>query len=272
MANDSSGTSREARRAAEPVEASESPHPLAVALRSAVSLAFASGLSPEEVGDIVADLERWARNQPQASAADQSAGALHAVGELTQHWSTEAEFLDNGHPRVLPLRGRKGSFAALARRTGAFKNAAEALELLVRHGAAASDGKTVELKTRIVIANWATPEARARAWMSAVALLNTLNLNASDRTKYEKRPERTAINMDFPASAMRALRDKVEEHGDVFLLVLDHFMREHAELAKARGEPTKAVGVGFMEFDVPRLAQEEQSASPRKRRRKAGQP
>ena len=231
MANDSSGTSREAGRAAEPVEASESLHPLAVALRSAVSLAFASGLSPDEVSDIVADVEAG-RAASRASAADESAGTLHAAGELTQHWSTEAEFLDNGHPRVLPLKGRKGSFAALARRTGAFKNATEALELLTRHGAAESDGKTVKLKTRIVIANWATPEARARAWMSAVAHLNTLNLNASDRPKYEKRPERTAINMDFPASAMPALRDKVEEHGDAFLLVLDQFMREHAELAR----------------------------------------
>lgn len=248
------------------METSDSLHPLAVALRSTVSLAFASGLCPEEVGDMVADLESWARNQPRASAADQPAGALHAAGELTQHWSTEAEFLDNGRPRVLPLRGRTGSFAALVRRTGTFKNVAEALDVLTRHQAVASDGKAVKLLSRIVIANWATPEARARAWMSAVAHLNTLNLNSSDRPKYEKRPERTATNMDFPTSALPALRDKVEEHGDAFLLVLDRFMREHAERAKERGEPTRAVGVGFMQFDVPRLAQDD-PATPQRRRR-----
>lgn len=273
MANDSPRAPRQGDPPAEPAEASEDLHPLAVALRSAVSLAFASGLSPDEVSDIVGDVEKWSRRQPRVAVTGGWAGTVHAAGELTQRWSTDTEFLDNeGHPRILPLKGRKGSFAALARRTGAFKNTAEALEVVTRHGAAESDGKTVKLKTRIVIADWTTPEARARAWMSAVSHLNTLNLNASDRPKDEKRPERMALNMDFPTSVLPALRKKVEEHGDAFLLLLDQFMREHAERARERGEPTQAIGIGFTMFDVPRLAEGEQPTSPRKRRPKARRP
>jgi len=255
------------------VEDSEGLHPLAVALRSAVSLAFASGLGPEEVSAIVGEVDAWSRRQPRISATEGSARALQAAAELTQHWSTDAEFLDaEGNPRILPLKGRMGSFEALRRRSGAFKTSAEALDVLARHGAAETDGKGVKLLSRIVIANWATPEARARAWMSCVAHLTTLNLNSSDRPKYEKRPERTAINRDFPVSALPALWDKVEEHGDAFLLVLDQFMREHAERARVRGEPTQAVGVGFMQFDVPQLAQDEPSTSHQKRRPKARRP
>ena len=272
VANDSSRTARQGTPAAEPVEASENLHPLEVALRSAVSLAFASGLSPDEVSDIVGDVEKWSRRQPRMAVTGGWAGTVHAAGELTQRWSTDAEFLDNGQPRVLPLKGRKGSFAALARRTGVFKNSAEALEVLARHGAAESDGKTVTLKTRIVIADWTTPEARARAWMSAVTHLNTLNLNASDRPKDEKRPERMALNMNFPTSVLPALRKMVEKHGDAFLLLLDQFMREHAESARERGEPTQAIGVGFTMFDVPRLGEDKQPPSPRKRRPKARRP
>jgi hypothetical protein len=252
---------------------SDSLHPLALLLRSAVSLALASGLDPEAVGEIVGDVEEWLQRQPRARVAKRSPGILHAASELTQNWCTESEFLDDqGRPRILPMKGRKSSFSALVRRTGVFKTASDGLEALVRHGAAESDGKVVKLLSRTVIANSATPEARARAWMSSVAHLNTLSFNFSDRPKAEKKPERTAVNFRFPVSAIPALRDTAEAHGEAFLVFLDQYMKEHEDRAAERGEPTQGVGVGFWQFDLPTLHADTYGRAPRRpKTRKAKQ-
>jgi hypothetical protein len=265
VSGDSVRRTRRTDPAGEALEASASLHPLALLLRSAVSLALASGLDPEEVGGILSEVEEWLQRQSRSRVADRSVGILHAASELTQYWCTESEFLDdNGRPRILPMKGKKGSFSALVRGTGTFKTASGGLEALVRHGAAESDGKVVKLLSRTVIANSATPEARARAWMSSVAHLNTLIFNFADRPKAEKKPERTAVNLRFPVSAIPALRDTAEAHGEAFLVFLDQYMKEHEDRAAERGEPTQGVGVGFWQFDLPTLHADRYVPAPRR--------
>ena len=228
--------------------------PLAALLKSVASLALASGVTPAEVSAMVAEAAAWARRQAPTSAGAGSAGLIHAAADLAQRWSTEADFLDgDGKSLDLPLKGRAPSFAALVKREGSFATTAEALEVLIRHGVAESDGKVVKLLTRTVIADPGTPEGLARAWMSSVAHLNTLIRNVSGRTLADRRPERTAVNLHFPVNSVPALQKMVEEHGQTFLVFIDQFMREHEERAIERGEPTQGVGVGFWQFDVPTI-------------------
>ena len=242
-------------RSAGGAETRESLRKLATVVQAATGMALAGGSDPADISQLFLDLSAWASQQHGEDVTSQSLAIIHAAAGLTQCWSADSEFLDaRGQPNVLPLKGRRRSFAVLVRRAGGFSNASKALAVLMRHKAAASDGATVTLLSRTVIAHWATPEARARAWMASVAHLNTLNLNLSDRPQSEKRPERTVVSLRFPVKAMPVLRKAVEAQGEAFLVFLDQLMKELEERAIERGEATVGVGVGFWQFDVPTLA------------------
>lgn len=228
--------------------------PLAALLKSAASLALSSGATPDEVGDVLTAVLAWVRKQAPVGASVGSAGLIHSAADLAQIWSTESEFLDDrGVALALTLDEGEGSFPALVRREGSFATAAEALEVLIRHGVAESNGRVVKLLKRLVIADPGTPEGLARAWMSSVAHLNTLLRNVSNRPLAEKRPERTAVNLRFPIRSVPALKKLAEEHGQAFLELMDQVMREHEERGAKLGEPTQGVGVGFWQFDLPTL-------------------
>ena len=260
--------SRQKKRPASGEGTSESLQKLAAVVRAATGMALAGGSDPAEISRLFIELSEWARHQRLEDITSKSLEHLHAAAGLTQCWSADAEFLDErGQPRVLALKGRRSSFSALVRRAGGFVNANKALAVLVRHGAAASDGSSVTLLSRTVMAHWATPEARARAWMASVAHLNTLNHNLSDRPKSEKLPERTVVGLRFPVNAMPILREAVEAQGEAFLVFLDQLMKEHEERATERGEATVGVGVGFWQFDVPTVANPKASVRSRRKRR-----
>ena len=228
--------------------------PLASLLKSAASAALASGVAPAEVGRIFAEISTWVQEQPPVVVPTGSASLIQSAADLVQCWSSDVEFLgERAVPLALPLEGEAASFSALVRREGSFATPAEALEVLIRHNVAASDGTTVTLLDRAVIADPRTPEGLARAWMSSLAHLNTLLRNVSGRPPEDRWPERTAINLRFPVSAVPALATLVRAEGQKFLVYIDQMMRENEAQAAQLGEPTQAVGVGFWQFDVPTI-------------------
>jgi hypothetical protein len=270
MTSDSTKYRIATRPDADDIGVADLPEPLrllATAIKASTSMALAGGADPQDVARLFLGLAESVRLEPRADITPETLESVHAASQLTQCWSTESEFLDtSGKPKALPVSGRKASFAALVRRTGGFRNSREALTALERHRAARSDGKTVTLLSRTVITNAATPEARARAWMSSLGHLTTITQNVSDRPHEEKLPERTVTSLRFPVSALPALRAAVEEQGDVFLRFLDQLMKEHEDQASSRGEPTEAVGVGFWQFRVPVFPEATQAPVKRRRR------
>jgi hypothetical protein len=211
-------------------------------------------VAPAEVSKIFAEISTWVQEQPPVVVSTGSASLIQSAADLVQCWSSDVEFLgERGEPLALPLEGEAASFAALVRREGSFATPAEALDVLVRHNAAASDGTVVTLLDRAVIADPRTPEGLARAWMSSLAHLNTLLRNVSGRPPEDRWPERTAINLRFPVSAVPALATLVRAEGQKFLVYIDQMMRENEAQAAQLGEPTQAVGVGFWQFDVPTI-------------------
>ena len=227
---------------------------LAAAIRTSAFLALGGGADPAAVATLLLSIAESVRVHPRTDVRPEAVSSIHAAGDLTERWCSDREFLDDrGRPKPLPLKGRKGSFSALVKRTRGFSSVTEALAVLERHKAAELNANVVHLLSRAIIATGMTPEARARAWMSAVGLLTTLETNLSNRPRFEKMPERCVVNQRFPVSALPSLRLAVEEHGDRLLLDLEQFMKQYEELAAERSEPTVPIGVGYWEFRVPML-------------------
>jgi hypothetical protein len=91
---------------------------------------------------------------------------LIRLGELTLAWKTESQFTDEeGLPRVLDLRGPRGSFEALVRRFFPKQSVPYVLELARQHAdvAATRSGRVALVGSSVVNTNVANSKARALA-------------------------------------------------------------------------------------------------------------
>jgi hypothetical protein len=219
---------------------------------TAVSMSLAGGADRKAVADLLAELVNRLPHWPVDSGAKQSLESFNAAASLLQYWATESEFLDqSATPRALPIAGRGASFASLVRKSGGFKSAAAALEMLERHGAVHREGKTVRLLSRALVANWETAEARERAFSLGAASLKTFARNLSDRPHSEKRYERSVTSLKFPVAAREALRGHLKLHSEALLVYIDQLMKNYEQAAEARGEATEAVAFELIELDLP---------------------
>ncbi len=230
---------------------------------TAISMSLAGGAERKAVAELLAELVDRLPHWPVDSTAKQSLESFNAAASLLQYWATEAEFLDEtATPRALPLSGRGASFASLVRKSGGFRSAAAALDMLERHGAVHREGKTVRLLTRALVANWETAEARERAFSLCAASLKTFARNLSDRPHAQKRYERSVTSLKFPVAAREALRGHLKLHSEALLVYIDQLMKNYEQSAGARGDATEAIAFELIELDLPAAG----AAAPKTRR------
>ena len=149
---------------------------------AAVAMSLAGGADRKAIAELLAEITAALPKWPADTDAKQALDSFHAAASLLQYWVTESEFLDaSGKPRVLPISGRGVSFATLVRKSGGFKRADAALELLERHGAVHREDDKVHLDSRVLVTDWESAEARQRALSLSAASLKTFAWNIADR-------------------------------------------------------------------------------------------
>jgi hypothetical protein len=176
---------------------------------------------------------RDVRKQREKLATEQESGGSGYVSKaslILTAWHLDPEFLDSaGKPRVLPLDGESGSFAALMRRCGGGDvRPTTLLKELVSAGAVRqrADGRVQALKRHYV--PHAMDEELLKLWGTVLAdVAATGDHNLTRSSKEPARFERAAVNDRIPAKVVAEFRQFLNQEGQAFLERVDAWLTEH---------------------------------------------
>ncbi len=176
---------------------------------------------------------RDVRKQREKLATEENPGLTGYVSKGSQMltaWHLDPEFLDaGGKPRVLPLEGERGSFAALMRLCGGGDvRPTTLLKELVSAGAVRlrADGRVQALKRHYV--PQAMDEELLRLWGTVLTdIATTGDHNLTRGPRESARFERAAVNDRIPAKVVAEFRQFLNQEGQAFLERVDAWLTAH---------------------------------------------
>ncbi len=175
---------------------------------------------------------RDVRKQREKLADEERPGLTGYVSKgslILTAWHLDPEFLDSaGKPKLLPLEGEQGSFAALMRRCGGGDvRPTTVLKELMSAGAVRqrTDGRVQALQRTYI--PHAMDAELLRLWGTVLADVamtsdHTLTRGPKDLARFE----RAAVNDRIPAKAVAEFREFLNKEGQAFLERVDAWLTE----------------------------------------------
>lgn len=232
-------------------------------------LAVLTGLTRSEVTKIAKAQQATPDVPPPLHAMERNLGATRAERVL-RGWWTDEEFLDaRRQPAVLPLRGKKRSFAALVDRYAGGPGALTVLRELVRVKAVRRNSdRTVEALSRtFATVHWDAAGVemvgeRLRDFSDTL----TYNLKHPSRPRYARFVVNSAVDPKYIPLLVR----QVTDHLDV---TADHFqdtLSDPNKTIRPSREPQEAVrfGVGVFLIEQPTVVPGTDASTPATRKRR----
>lgn len=173
-------------------------------------------------------------------------GPVNRAAQVIGGWLSDAEFLEQGQPRLLPLKGDSGSFEALVARYSGDLTARAILDELVRVGAVSKIGKTtVKLNSLGYIPAASDPEKIEIFTTHVADLLNTISHNLTS-TPDDARFQRQVTYQDVPHSIIDEFQKYSQEKSLALLIEFNQWLADRTQNANsAHDEPTGRIGVGI---------------------------
>ncbi len=179
----------------------------------------------------------------------QSKGAINRATRVIGGWLGDPDFLDNGQPKALPLKGPGTSFELLVARYSGDITARAVLDELIRVGAVTKQDKhTVCLNHHGYIPENSEQEKIDIFSTHVADLLSTAAHNLGCDKK-ETRFQRQVTYVDLPESVITDFQLYSHEKNLELLLDFNKWLAVKKESVKpAPGEATGRVGVGIYFF------------------------
>jgi hypothetical protein len=210
------------------------------------------GVAPRLLTDAVRDA-LGARPDPAASR-DLGLREIPEAAHLVTLWCTSSDYVDEaGAPRPLPVRGRRRSLEALARKLSPSVDVDEIVRYLMKTQTLRKVGRTYGLTRRWVYVHGLEGYAHTRSVRALVGLLRTIEHNLCAPTDADTWFEFAADNLHFPVSQLPALDKRMRREGLGCLRKLDLFMQQCAD-QRNPAEPSVWVGVDMHRFQQDALA------------------
>ena len=179
----------------------------------------------------------------------QNKGTINRATRVVGGWLSDADFLDNHQPKVLPLKGPGASFESLVARYSGDISARAILDELVRVGVVTKPDKhTVNLNHHGYIPENSEQEKIAILSTHVADLLSTAAHNLTCEKK-DTRFQRQVTYEDLPESVIADFQQYSYEKNLELLLDFNQWLAAKKESVKpAPGELTGRVGVGIYFF------------------------
>jgi hypothetical protein len=174
-------------------------------------------------------------------APPEPATGRHRADRVLSGWWTDPAFLDDaGQPRVLPLRGKRRSFATLVERYSGEPRVQTILDELLRARAArlTTDGDIEVLSRTFVTARWDTDEVTALG-ERVREQIDTLTWNLRNPTR--PRYAQSVIAPRLHAREAPRLLRLVGEQADALLRSVDDAVRDPSVKAPASADAIRLV-------------------------------
>ena len=173
-------------------------------------------------------------------------GPVNRAVQVIGGWLSDAEFLDQGQPRLLPLKGGAGSFEALVARYSGDLTARAILDELVRVGAVTRvDKQTVKLSALGYIPAASDPEKIEIFTTHIADLLTTISHNLTSATD-AARFQRQVTYKDVPKSVIDEFQKYSHEKSLALLIEFNQWLADRTQSTNAApDEPCGRVGVGI---------------------------
>lgn len=156
-------------------------------------------------------------------------------------WHSDPDYLINGQPKPLPLRGPGPSIEELVRLVDPGLNLMSVVKQLREASALKKVGK-YHLPLDPIVSHRGSPQQPAHQLETLDGLLHNLEHNSAPKSLWPSWYDFTTDCPNFPVSALEAFRRYLVEQADDFLRDIDDYMRRE-EIARAPGEPTTRLGV-----------------------------
>lgn len=203
-----------------------------------------SGHSPDNLIRQLRDICRELK-QPALRWDPARLGYFADLPHVITQWHADPLYLDSeGLPLALPLGGTGPSLYALIARVLPGTDPRAVTRTLIRVRGISRRGRLYTPTGRHLVYQLAT--ARLHALTALLGMLRTVEHNVSGARRVPIL-ERTAINPDFPASALPAFHARLKTLASEFLWNVDGDMRRR-EGGTARGPRTR-LGVGVFAFE-----------------------
>lgn len=234
------------------VQTAQEDFPLPNRKQSTARIAILTGLTRKEVKAL-----REARGR----LAD-DAGNSNRATRVLSGWYQDPEFTDaEGAPRVLPLTGKRRSFAALVQRYSGDMPPRAILEELRRvRCVEVDDDDRVHVLSRAYVPVKGDPEGLRILGTALHDLGATLDFNLDPDNKARRRLQRSVFARWLPVEAVPVFRRMAAEQAAQLLKSLDNWLQAQ-EADPKTGKPVKRTGLGVYYFE------EEPPAPPPARRR-----
>lgn len=172
-------------------------------------------------------------------------GPVNRAAQVIGGWLSDADFLEQGRPRILPLKGA-GSFESLVARYSGDLTARAILDELVRVGAVRKvDKKTVKLSSHGYIPTASDPEKIEIFTTHVADLLNTISHNLTCDIG-DARFQRQVTYKDVPQSVIDEFQKYSQEKSLALLLDFNQWLADRTQnMNSVHDGPTGRVGVGI---------------------------
>jgi hypothetical protein len=165
--------------------------------------------------------------------------------EIIALWHADPQYLDNrGRPIALSLRGRGPSLSALIDRVLPNEDPTSVTRSLMRIQGVRKKGRQYTPTDRYF--SYSRESGQVHGLTALLGLLRTLERNVSGPKKIAIL-ERTALNPNFPLSALPAFHRRLKAQAGQVLWTIDGEMRRQ-EQKKTKG-PRVRLGVGIFAFE-----------------------
>lgn len=206
-------------------------------------VAVLTGLSRKEVVRIVEKLEQEAPSLEKATP--------NRASRIISAWLRDGDFSsENNEPKVLPLKGPKGSFEQLVARYGGDITMGSIIEELERVGAISwPDQHSVKLSHHAYIPDQSESETVDIIATCASDLLNTAVFNI-ENDKDNARFQRQVVYHRIPISIAKKFEQYSRKKNLSILLDYNRWLAKHTSSNGQRAdEPTRRIGVGIYYFE-----------------------
>lgn len=173
-------------------------------------------------------------------------GPVNRAAQVIGGWLSDADFLEQGQPRPLPLRGDAGSFESLVARYSGDLTARAILDELVRVGAVTKiDKKTVKLNAQGYIPAASDPEKIEIFTTHVADLLNTISHNLTCEPG-DARFQRQVTYKDVPRRVIDEFQTYSHEKNLALLMDFNQWLADRTQgIDSAPDEAHGRVGVGI---------------------------
>ena len=215
-------------------------------LKPLIHVLVAAGLSEQELTRICTQVVQGlpARVRARRLASLPADGRLE---QLIARWTTDPTYLDGGAPMLLRLRGRRPTFATLAKAVSSKSSPADTLRLLGKRGLVQINRKgQVRLLARFY------PVRDVDAFDLELFTTMTIDFLRTHEFNFLRNPrrghglfQRMAHKRDSDARIAQQFNRYIRERGQQFLEAMDDWLYRHRPRRTGRSRKKVRLGVGM---------------------------